>query len=65
MDETMRKLKTRFLKLNKELKKYGKNECSFHENGTCRHPLMGWGGIATDAGCRLDNCPFILYREVE
>lgn len=66
MDKTMRELKARFLELNKNLKEYGKNKCTFYrDKGICGHPAMGWGGIITDTGCRLDNCPFILYRKVE
>jgi hypothetical protein len=65
MDKTMRKLKSKFLKLDKELKEYGKTECTLYRNGTCHHPAMGWGSMTTDTGCRIDNCPFILYKEVK
>lgn len=65
MDKTMRELKTRFLELSKAFEEYNKKECTLYRNGTCRHPSMGWGSMATDTECRLDNCPFILYKEVK
>ena len=65
MNKTIQKLKIKFSELNKELKKYGKTKCVFYNNGTCHHPAMAWGGMHTDTECRIDNCPFILYRKVE
>jgi hypothetical protein len=65
MDKTMRKLKARFLELSKAFEEYSKTGCSLCKDGTCRHPSMGWGGMATDTECRLDNCPFILDEKIE
>lgn len=64
MDNTLKKLKSKFLKLRKLFKEYG-NKCIYNHNGTCREPTMGWGSMIADTECRIDNCPFILYEEVK
>ena len=64
MNSTIRKLKLNFSELNKALKEYGKTKCVFYNNGSCREPSMGWGGMTRDTECRIDNCPFIISEEV-
>ena len=57
-----------FLKLEAELKKFGKVKCK-HRNKKkptvmeCHHPAMGYGGMSRNTDCELENCPRVLYGD--
>lgn len=53
-------LRSDFLKLNAQLKKFGRTKCKFYKNQCCNHSTMGYGGISRDTDCKIGNCPLII-----
>lgn len=64
-------MRTAFLKLDKQLKEFGKDKCKFHKSRKkdpskwldCNHSAMGYGGMSRNTDCELENCPRILYGD--
>ncbi len=64
-------MRAAFLKLDKQLKEFGKNKCKFHKSRKkdpkryldCTHPAMGYGGMSRNTDCELENCPRVLYND--
>ena len=66
-------LRSDLLKLDAQLKKFGRTKCKFHKNRKgkpeqgleCCHPAMAYGGMNRNTNCELENCPRILYGDVD
>ena len=67
-------MRAAFLKLDKELKAFGKTKCKHnrlrHARGKklmieCDHPSMAYGGMTRNTDCELENCPRVLYGDEE
>jgi len=71
-------MRATFLKLDKELKKFGRTKCKHHKRrfggwkksiadikGTmdCHHSAMDYGGMSRNTNCELENCPRVLYGD--
>ncbi len=72
MPHPIKVMRATFLKLDKELKAFGKTKCKHHKNRThqgkksmmdCYHSAMGYGGITRNTDCELENCPRVLYGD--
>jgi len=68
MPQLIKIMRAKFLKLDKELKVFGRTKC-IHRNKVkrtmmeCHHPAMGYGGITRNTDCELENCPRVLYGD--
>ncbi len=68
---TVSVMRTAFLKLEKQLKEFGRNKCKFHKNRKkdrskwldCTHPAMDYGGMSRNTSCELENCPRVLHDD--
>ena len=66
-------MRDRFVRLDIDLKKFGKGRCKFNKNRfknpskhlDCGHPAMGYGGMSRNTACELENCPRVLYGDEE
>lgn len=66
---TIMTMRSNFLKLDAQLKKFGKTKCKFHKNRKgqkkstvdCFHSSMSYGGISRNTDCELENCPRVLW----
>jgi len=62
-------MRASFLKLDKELKNFGRTKCKHRSWATrssmrvCGHPAMGYGGMTRNTNCELENCPRVLYGD--
>jgi hypothetical protein len=72
MAHSAKSIRAAYLKLNKELKAFGKTKCKNHKNRThhgkksimeCHHSAMGYGGMSRNTYCELENCPRVLYGD--
>lgn len=70
-------LKSAFLKLDIQLREFGKTKCKFHRNRKdkpmirqpkgpgqeieCCYPVMSYNGMYRNTDCRLKNCPRIFH----
>ena len=67
MSNKIKEMRAIFLKLDRNLKKFGKEYCKFYNRKKgpkvveCFHPSMGYGGMTRNTDCELENCPRVLY----
>jgi len=68
----IRQMRKTFLKLDQQLKEFGKKRCKIHAcrknpkhhsvDGACSHLSMAFGGMGRNSDCELVNCPRILHE---
>ena len=69
----IQRMREDFLKLDAQVKKFGKMHCKHHRrrtkpkahpvNDACCHPAMAFGGMSRNTNCELENCPRVLYGD--
>ena len=69
MPHPIKTMRANFLKLDKELKEFGKTKCRHRSKTTkssimvCHHSAMSYGGMTRNVNCELENCPRVLYGD--
>ena len=71
MSADMKKMRATAVRLETDLKHFGRYKCKWNKHRfktpkrhlDCGHPAMAFGGMTRNTECELENCPRLLYGD--